>query len=268
MHDQIAWVLTACTQVLRPLVRLALSLGVKHAHLDRLLRDLLMDEARALWQSQGVQKPNISQMAMTSGLNRKDVTARMRQGDTQPRAEVLPPTALVFTQWLQLAEEDTRLRHLPISTADGSTSFETLARQATRGNVHHRAVLDDLARLGMVVEQDGQVELVAASFVPSTDLQTLLAFLGSNAGDHLQAAVSNTLARAPRMLERAVYADGLTVEECERVQQLARERWEPQHHEFVHGLTQGIARSGEKGEHRIKIGIYVYHEKDTPPRSE
>lgn len=260
MHDQVAWVLGACAQALRPLLRLALAMGVKHAQLDRLLRDLLMEESRRLWKDQGVHQPNISQLAMTSGLNRKDVTARVRQGEKPLRPPALPPTALVYTEWLQMAEDDPAHRRLPIVSEEGSGSFEALARRATRGNVHHRAVLDDLVRLGMVLESDGRVELVGSGFVPSKDLQTLLAFLGSNTGDHLQAAVSNTLGQAPSMLERAVYADSLTVQECERMQQLVRQRWDTLHHEFVEELSRGIAQSAAHGDHRIKVGIYVYHE--------
>ena len=45
-EGQLACVLEACARVLRPLVRLALAYGIKYAHLEELLRDLLLDEAR------------------------------------------------------------------------------------------------------------------------------------------------------------------------------------------------------------------------------
>src|SRR6185312_14231554 len=100
MHDRLFWAQSACSRVLRPLVRLALGLGLKHPHLEDLLRDLLLEEARRLWQSQGVPQPNISQLAVTTGLNRKDVTQRVRH-----TREILPHTeqssvARTFTLWL------------------------------------------------------------------------------------------------------------------------------------------------------------------------
>ena len=57
----------ACARVLRPLVRLALAFGVKHAHLEELLRDLMVDEARRAWLRKG-SEPNISQLSVTTGL--------------------------------------------------------------------------------------------------------------------------------------------------------------------------------------------------------
>jgi hypothetical protein len=79
-----------------------------------------------------------------------------------------------------------------------------VARQGSRGNLHHRAILDELVRLDMADEDDGYVELKAAAFVPAQDLQTMLAFLGDNSRDHLLAAVSNILGERPPMLERSV----------------------------------------------------------------
>lgn len=260
MQNQINWALTACAQILRPVIRLALAMGLKHPQLEGLLRELLLDEARRLWRDRGVAQPNISQLAVTTGLNRKDVTARVRDLDIPPPHSGLSPASSVFTMWLQLAARNPAKRRLPIKAIARGPSFEVLARQASRGNVHHRAVLDDLIRLGMVVEQGGFVELTADGFVPATDLQSMLAFVGENTRDHVQAAVSNTLGAAPPMLERAVYADGLTDEECERLHALARARWDALHHTLVREMTRSVDRSGLAGNRRMKVGIYVLHE--------
>src|SRR5918993_5459338 len=77
-QSQLSWVLAACARVLRPVVRLALSLGAKHAQLETLLRELMIDEARRAWRLQGIE-PNISQLSVTTGLNRKAVTLRVRE---------------------------------------------------------------------------------------------------------------------------------------------------------------------------------------------
>ena len=39
---------------MRPLVRLALRMGLKHRQLEEILRELLLSEARRLWRDQGV----------------------------------------------------------------------------------------------------------------------------------------------------------------------------------------------------------------------
>ncbi|VTU42797.1 hypothetical protein [Variovorax sp. RA8] len=79
---QIGWVLEACARVMRPVVRLALAFGLKHSHLELALRELLIDEARRAWRLKGTE-PNISQLSVTTGLNRKAVTAKVRD-ETEP----------------------------------------------------------------------------------------------------------------------------------------------------------------------------------------
>jgi hypothetical protein len=257
--ERTGWALEACARVLRPVVRLALAFGLKHAHFEAMLRDLLIDEARRLWRAQGGE-PNISQLSVTTGLNRKVVTAKVREAE-----ESLPHTessaaAKTLTLWLQMVTDDAALRSLPIAAEGETASFEAIARQASRGNVHHRTILDELVRLNMASEKAGRVELDAAGFVPAKDLKSMLAFLGDNSRDHLLAGVANTLGAAQPLLERSVFASGIPLEECERVHRLARERWGTLHHELTRELRRAYdaADSGASG--RIRIGIYTYYE--------
>jgi hypothetical protein len=258
-QGQSAWVLAACARVLRPLVRLALAFGIKHADLEDLLRDILVDEARRAWLQKGTE-PNISQLSVTTGLNRKAVTTKVREAaDDLPKSE-LSAEAKTITLWLQMFADDPKLRSLPIVAEGSGPSFEALARHASRGNVHHRTILDELVRLGMVSEGDGRVELDAAGFVPANDLKEMLAFLGDNTRDHLSAAVSNTLGATPPMLERSVFAGGISLEDCERIHQFVRQHWSGLHH----GLTQEMSRAYEASDKnstgRIRVGIYTYYE--------
>lgn len=251
---------------MRPLIRLALAMGLKHPHLEELLRDLLIDEARRTWQAKGVARPNISQLAVTTGLNRKEVTLRVRnEVDPLPHTE-LSSAAKTFTLWLQLANDDPGCRRLPTTTVAGATghSFESVARTASRGDVHHRAVLDELVRLGMVTEKDGWAELLAEGFVPSRDMQATLAFLGDNTRDHLNAAVANTLGADPLFLERSVFADGLSADECERIHQLVRKRWNTLHHDLVRQLTDAVQKGDDGKPQRMRIGIYAYYDDQDP----
>lgn len=260
MQDRLSWAQSACARVMRPLVRLALGMGLKHPHLESMLRDLLLDEATRLWQRQGVASPNISQLAVTTGLNRKDVTARVRRpADPLPHTE-LSAAAKTFTRWFQLASQTPSLQRLPVASNGQGLSFEDVAREASRGDVHHRAVLDELVRLGMCVRVDAaQVELTSEGFVPTADLQSTLAFLGDNLRDHAGAAVSNALNEGPLMLERAVFAEGLAEGDCDAVHQLMRQRWTGMHRELVGVLSEAITRNGAQGPKRLRVGIYLYH---------
>jgi hypothetical protein len=257
-EGQLAWVLGACERVLRPLVRLALAFGVKHTHLDELLRDILVDEARRAWLEKGAE-PNISQLSVTTGLNRKVVTTKVRDSDSLPRTES-SAEAKTLTLWLQMVADNPRNRSLPILAPGRKPSFESLARRASRGNVHHRVILDELVRLKMATEVDGRTELAAGGFVPSGDLRGMLAFLGDNARDHLLASVSNTIGTAPPLLERSVFASGLSLEDCERIHRFTRERWDGLHHALTQEMRQAYEAADEKASGRIRVGIYTYYE--------
>ncbi|MBO9646963.1 MAG: hypothetical protein J7605_00515 [Variovorax sp.] len=273
MESQLAWVQSACARVLRPVIRLAVRMGLKHSQLEEMLRDLLLDEARRLWQAEGVAEPNISQLSITTGLNRKAVTSRVREpADPLPGTET-SAAARTFTSWLQMQTHDPALRRLPVVSDSEAMSFETLARAAGRGNWHHRSILDELARLKLVNEADGHVELTAEAFVPQADLRSMLAFLGDNARDHLQAAVSNVTGERAPMLERAVFAKGLSLEDCEAIQALVRERWTALHHELTDHMSRAVKAADGAAPGRIRVGIYTYFEDagesalDPSPRS-
>ncbi|RYY83334.1 MAG: hypothetical protein EOO24_39065 [Comamonadaceae bacterium] len=262
MDDRVDWALAACRRVMLPMVRLALNMGVKHQQLERVLRELMLDEARRTWRARGTE-PNISQLSVTTGLNRKAVTARVRTS-----ADALPLTDLsaaskIVTAWLALVADNADLRTLPITAPPGAPSFEQLASRASRGNVHHRAVLDELARLRMVDETDGQLTLTVASFIPVEDLRALLAFLGDNGRDHLLAGVSNTLGAAPQMLERAVFASGLSLKDCLAIQQQMRLRWDALHRELAGAMSEAVDAAHGSGGARMRVGVYAYHEEQS-----
>ncbi len=263
---QLAWVLAACARVMRPLVRLALAFGVKHAHLQELLRDLLIDEARHTWRETRGAEPNISQLSVTTGLNRKAVTLKVREEeDPLPHTE-MSAAAKTLTLWMQMFADEPAHRSLPIVAAAPAPSFEAVARRASRGNVHHRTILDELVRLNMAIEREGRAELNATAFVPAKDLKTMLAFLGDNTRDHLYASVANTLGAEPPMLERSVFAAGIPLEDCERIHAFVRERWNELHHELTREMTRAFEESDESASGRIRVGIYTYYEDGTDER--
>ena len=241
-------------------MRLALAFGVKHAQLEAVLREVLLDEARRAWREQGTE-PNISQLSVTTGLNRKAVTSHVReQAASLPQTE-MSAEAKTLTLWLQMIAENPAARLLSIASKDESApSFEAVARRASRGNVHHRVILDELVRLNMATERDGIAELAVEGFVPGSDLKGMLSFLGDNARDHLLASVSNTIGGKPPMLERSVFASGIPLEACARLQLLARERWGNLHHELTREMRNAYETADKKDSGRIRVGIYTYFE--------
>lgn len=236
-----------------------MGLGLKQPHLQELLNELLLDEAQRSWQSKGV-RPNLSQLSITTGINRKAVTARVRTPRDPLAPTELSSAAKTLTVWLEMATDNQTLRSLPVMGEGKAPSFESMAWIGSRGNVHHRVILEELVRLGMVTDHGTHVELKADGFIPANDLGGMLAFFADNGRDHLNASVSNILAERPPMLERSIFAHGLPMEACEEIHQLVRTRWATLHHELAHEMRTAIDTGGGDATARIRIGIYTYFE--------
>lgn len=256
---QLELALSACARVLRPVVRLALGLGLKQAHLQELLTDLLIEEAKRSWQVKGVQ-PNLSQLSVTTGINRKAVTSRVRAPRDPLAPTELSAAAKTLTVWLQMVTDNDSLRTVALAAEGKVPSFESMAWMATRGNVHHRVVLEELVRLGMVVDHGARIELKADGFVPANDLAGMLAFFADNGRDHLNASVSNVLGERAPFLERSIFAHGLPMEACEEIHQLVRARWSTLHHELAHEMRTAIDSGDGVSTARIRVGIYTFFE--------
>ena len=263
--DQLALALSACARVLRPVIRLALGLGLKQPHLHELVNDLLLEEAQRSWETKGI-RPNLSQLSITTGINRRAVTSRVRTPRDPLAPTELSSAAKTLTVWLEMATDNAALRILPVSADGKAPSFESMAWIGSRGNVHHRAILAELTRLGMVAEVGDRVELKADGFIPANDLAGMLSFFADNGRDHLAASVSNILSERPPMLERSVFADGLSMNACEDIHQLVRTRWGALHHEVAHEMRTAVDAGGENATARIRVGIYTYFE-DVPKAS-
>jgi hypothetical protein len=162
---------------------------------------------------------------------------------------------------------DAQGQPLTLARQGDAPSFESLARGVTQ-DVHPRSLLDELLRLGMAshdVPAD-TVTLVLDAFVPSTDRVRMLEFLAHNVGDHLSAAVANVVGPAPRHLERAVFADGLSPQAIVAAQAWVADAWRDMAAALVPYIEQLIADEAHEPasmrQQRFRAGLYAYTERD------
>ncbi|MNT12828.1 hypothetical protein D3C72_1477730 [compost metagenome] len=63
-----------------------------------------------------------------------------------------------------------------------------------------------------------------------------------------------------------MYARGLSLNDCEQIHRLVRDRWSALHHELAQEMAQAVSRAPARAEGRIRVGIYTYYEDEgTPP---
>ncbi len=253
----------ACAHLLKPLVKLALSQGLKYQDIDALLRQLMLDEASNTWKAQTGKPPSGSQLSVTTGINRKEIRKRL---EAPPPPVVLPSSlarsvaAQVFTGWLQRATDEPSLRRVPVLSPDSQVvSFASMALATVR-DVHFRSVLDELVRLGLVIEQDGYVDLTASAFVPEAADAERLLLMADNCCAHLDAALANVTGDGSPFLEQAIWGEGITQLDCETLQSAARAEWVRTQRVLYQKIEQVPEAATGESRHRIRIGMYVHHE--------
>src|SRR5574343_557404 len=160
-------VLPEALGIAQPLVIWLLRSGIGYGEFVSALKPLFLAQAERELRSNG-QKVTDSALSLLSGLHRKDVRALRATAEgaqqtisDQRNAWGKPSLAnQVVTRWMGRAEMPDAL---PVAGAEGS--FESLV-QSVSCDVHPRTVLLELQRLGIVREEDGQVQLLREAFVP------------------------------------------------------------------------------------------------------
>jgi hypothetical protein len=264
-HAELA--LRGAETLMEPLAAWLIRNGVPYPAFAELLKKVFITAA-AQELKRGAARPTQSALSLLSGVHRKDV--RSLEGlAAAPRTVPRPPlSSQVFTRWLtdpRYRGRDGKPR--PLKRSGSGRTFEMLCREVS-SDVHPRAILDELLRLGQIELQDERIVVLAESFVPTTRLDELTALFAANASDHIAAAVSNLTTDTAKYLEQSIYADGLTPASAELLHDQARELWARTFDRFVNRARKLVdADASSEGEHRVRLGVYFFSE-PSPPATE
>jgi Family of unknown function (DUF6502) len=171
----------ALMRLLRPLMRLMLRHSMPFAAFQELAKRVYVDVAMNDFALPG-KKPSISRAAILTGLTRKDVQRLINSPDepADPPEDRYNRAARVLTGWVRdpaFLNGDGQPRPLDI---DGDTGFAALVRRHS-GDVPARAVLDELLRVGAVMQHaDGRVEPATRAYVPRQGDAEKLDILGTD----------------------------------------------------------------------------------------
>ena len=252
--------LDAASEILRPLARLLLAHGVQHAQLAELIKAALVEAARECL-TEDSQSRVVSKISVSTGIHRKEVK-RLLQEPAAAHGKGRFLASEVFARWISdpdYLDADHRPRPLPRVAAAGTPSFETLARHVTR-DVHPRAVLEEMKRLGLVREEGEALCLVRDSFV-SADRSHTLSILADNVHDHLAATVANALAPQPPFMEQALVVDELRPESVAELHKTLAEHWQRLVQAVLPEMTRLWERDRDAADgkrHRVRLGLYEY----------
>ncbi len=263
--------LNTLATLIEPMASLAVAQGAPLAAVQDLVKLAFVDAARRAHPTLPAHGA-VSRISTVTGLHRREV-ARLMQLDRAAVPTRRSPASQVFTRW----QSDPMLKGpkgepLALPRQGPAPSFDALVQSVTR-DVHPRSLLDELCRLGLARIDGDVVHLVSgAVFVPEGDAARMLAYLGSNVGDHLRAAVANVVSDKPPHFEQAVSADGLSPESLAAFEQIVRSQWKTLLAATAPVLQQMIdadRAAGRADDGRVRLGLYSYSERPpaaaTPP---
>ncbi len=255
----------ALTKLFLPMARLGVGSGIVVQSVEEALRRAYLEAAtQAHATAAGAPSRLTSRLSATTGLTRREV-ARLQQDKAQPIEHKPSAASEVFTRWVSdpaLRDAKGQPRALPRQSEQGG--FDALAQSVTR-DVHPRAILEELLRLGLVRIDDnsGAITLNQMAFVPRSDRESMTLFLGDNIGDHLQAATNNLLGDGRQHMEQAVLADELSRESVEQAKEVISHIWQEMLAKLAVEFNRLIKQDrieGRTQDMKMRVGLYSFHQ--------
>ena len=261
-------VLKSILHLLRPAVRLMLRHGVTYSAFAAALKRVFLEAAQDEIKASGMAQTD-SAVSLLSGVHRRDVRNLTRADEPTPAPQAFAGLASqVVARWLsQDLYLDENQAPIAIARAGPTPSFDALVQAVTQ-DVRPRSLLDELVRLGLAAEGDGQVTLLAQGFVPRAGLPELAALMQDNLFDHLAAACENLDGKASGaggddFLEQSVFVDEITADSAHRLHKLSAQAWKlafqtvmrDAQRSFDHDAVHATA---DERTHRARFGVYFY----------
>ncbi|ENW22030.1 hypothetical protein F4U02_12120 [Acinetobacter haemolyticus] len=206
------------------------------------------------------QKKTDSAISLLSGLNRRDVRSfcqsygeyqLVNQFDLQLPISV---PARVIGMWIN--------QKLPqqIPFQGDQYSFENLVKQVS-SEKHPKSILLELKRLGIVIEEEDYIVLQNSSFTPDPQADESKQLFTQNISDHLSAGISN-LTKNSNFLEQAIFADELSQESVEKLNQLSVDLWNLMSKAIISAAIDycKLDENDPEANKRFRLGVYQYDE--------
>src|SRR5438093_4332329 len=265
----------ALIEMVRPIVKRLLALGVPFGRVEARLRELFVEMAEVELALPGRRQTD-SRIALVTGINRKEVR-RIRSADRRagaPRSFSMNQAVSLISRWRtdpQTSDRSGRPRPLPYQASRGA-SFIKLARKVT-GDLAPRILLDEMVRSGAAEIRPGDVVVLKGdAYVPKMEPAEKLQILAEDPAELVETILRNILAEErERLLQRKVYFDNLGSDAARRIRAEMRREGE----RFLRRMNRLLARydrdrtpkapGGER--HYAGLGVYFFDERPAAGRA-
>ncbi len=175
-------VYAAVLRILRPMIRLLLRHGVPFGAFSDLAKRVYVEVALDEFGIPG-RKQTHSRVSVLTGLSRKEVlrVTRLERPDDTETAGRYHRAARVIGGWVRDERfHDGSGNPAPLPVEGEGATFSGLVKEHS-GDVPHRAILDELLRVGAVERTAGdEVRLLARAYIPVTGNEEKLEILGTD----------------------------------------------------------------------------------------
>lgn len=269
MIDRSNIILNSVLHMLRPAVRLMLRHGVAYPAFAAALKQVFLQAAQDELKHQHMAQTD-SAISLLSGVHRRDVRNLMRADEPTPAPQAFAGLASqVVARWMsQDLYLDGNLTPLRIARTGPVPSFDALV-QAISQDVRPRSVLDELIRLGLAFEDNGQVRLLTHPLVPKAGLPEMAEQFQNNLHDHIAAASENLHAvggsrsKLHDFLEQSVFVDEITPDSVLRLHTVSAQAWKLAFQTVMRDAQRSfdhdaVHATPEERNQRARFGVYFY----------
>jgi hypothetical protein len=266
MSSTAAIVLDRVLRVMQPLARLLIRSGVPYTAFATALKRVFVEAARAELASRKMSQTD-SAVTLLSGVHRRDVRnlgRGFKVAEAAPRS--LPGE--VVARWLadpRFVEGAGAPRTLARGGETDEGSFDALVASVSR-DVRPRAMLDELVRLGVVIDDEVGIRLVSSGFAPRQGFEEMSWLFADNLRAHAAASASN-LQGLSNFLEQAVLVDEITEASAARLQKVsveaAKQAFKIVLKEAQERCAEDVVQAPEaERRQRARFGVYFFNESE------
>jgi hypothetical protein len=261
-------IVAALRRVLRPLIRLMLSHGIRFQTFCDLVKSTYIQVAEEEFRLDNKEQTD-SRISLLTGVHRRDVKRLRNESLTVSSLSLQASmSAQLLAMWSGRPEYvDSQGLPLPLprlASKGGERSFEALVQSISK-DFRARVVLDEWLRQGIAtLDEQDNVHLAADAFVSPQGFEEKAFYFGQNIHDHLAAAVHNLSGIAPPYLERCVYYGNLTAESVKEYERVAKSVGMRALHTVNRHAIELQKRDERKTDaiYRTNFGIYNFTEVD------
>jgi len=259
--------LAAYSKLLRPLIRILLRYGVSYAEFSEVVKTGFVTVAAQEFRVPG-KKMSKARIAIVTGLTRKEVH-RLSSADQEERFTLktnLSRITRVLSGW-HTDPDYTGPYGMPLevrydSDVPNDCTFVRLVQQYS-GDMTPRAMLDELLRVGAVVETDQNwFKVVRREYVPEALAPDFLARLGRGVHDFVHTLEENMQKPSTHVgrFERTVRPDaGLDERNLAAFDSFIREKCQGLLEEIDNWLSKFDPPDPKKGDKVLQTGVGIYH---------